>query len=302
LFSVRYAEERGIELRWVKEPGDPEEWKAKIDENTRFVYGELPTNPQQSFFDIKKIAEIAHSNGIPLIVDSTLATPALMRPIEFGADIVVHSLTKSMTASGLALGGAIISKSPITTNVKNENPLFRDSFADYVKLLPYRDNGPAASPFNALMAQNDLRTLRSRMAMLSTSSQRIAEFLENHPKVAKVDYLGLESSEYHDIASKYMHLVDDGTNMYGHLMSIRIDGTAEETRKVFDALKLIYRATDLGRIKSIATIPAISTHQQQGEEGRNLADIPPQMIRLCVGAETTGDLIEDLDQALSVIH
>ncbi len=303
-FSVRKMQERGIEVRWVENQEDIEEWEAKIDENTRFLYSEAPSNPQQSFCDIKAVVDLAHSWEIPFIIDSTCATPALMRPIAHGADIVIHSLTKSITSGGLAIGGALISRKPIVTKVKNDEPLFKESFAEYVKFLPYRDYGPAASPTNALYAINDLRTLRSKMDLVSQNSQKVAEFLSQHPRVYQVDYLGLESFPLHKLAKKYLKLVDsdDGSgkevNRFGHLLSFRVDGPPENARKVLDNLNLIFRATDLGRIKSVATIPAISTHQQQGEEAREMADIPPQMIRLCVGAEDPGDIIADLDQAL----
>ena len=306
-FAIRKKKERGIDVRWVQHPWDIEDWKAKVDDDTRFLYMEMPSNPQQSFTDIKALADLAHSWGVPLIVDATCATPALMRPIAHGADIVVHSLTKSITSGGLAIGGALISRKPITTKVVNDNPLFKDSFAEYVKFLPYRDNGPAASPFNAMVALNDLRTLRSKMDLVSTNCQKVAEYLQSHPRVYQVDYLGLPSDHLHGVAKKYMKLVDsdDGhgqeANRYGHLMSFRVDGPPENARKVMDNFKLIYRATDLGRIKSVATIPAISTHFQQGEEVRRMADIPPQLIRLCVGAENPVDVIADLDQALKVI-
>ncbi len=304
-FSVRKMKERDIEVRWVLRPENIDEWKEKIDENTRFLYVEAPSNPQQSFCDVKALADLAHSWEIPLIFDATCATPALMRPIAYGADIVVHSLTKSITTGGLAIGGALISKKPIVTKIKNDDPNFKASFAEYVKFWPYRDNGPAASPFNALMALNDLRTLRMRMDIVSQNCQKVAEFLEKHPRVYQVDYLGLPSYKLHSLAKKYMRLVDsdDGrgqeANRYGHLMSFRVDGPPENARKVFDRFKIIFRATDLGRIKSVATIPAISTHQQQGEEARRMADIPPQLIRLCVGAENPDDIIEDLNQALN---
>ncbi|MCJ7564245.1 MAG: PLP-dependent transferase [Candidatus Aminicenantes bacterium] len=304
-FNVRKAQERGIEVRWVLHPEDMNEWKTKIDENTRFLYMEAPSNPQQSFCDVKALADLAHSWEIPLIFDSTCATPALMRPIAFGTDVVIHSLTKSITAGGMAIGGALISRKPIVTKVKNDHPLFKESFAEYVKLLPYRDNGPAAAPLNAMFALNDLRTLRSRMDLVSQNCQKVAEFLRAHPKVYQVDYLGLPSDKLHPLAKKYMKLVDsdDGkgneVNRYGHLMSFRVDGPPENARKVLDGFKMIFRATDLGRIKSVATIPAISTHQQQGEEARRMADIPPQLIRLCVGAEDPDDVIADLDQALN---
>ncbi len=303
-FTVRKMKERGIEIRWVDHQDDVEEWKAKIDENTRFLYSEAPSNPQQSFCDVKALVELAHSWEIPFIIDSTCATPALMRPIAYGADIVIHSLTKSITSGGLAIGGALISRKPIATKIKNENPLFKQSFAEYVKFLPYRDNGPAAAPLNALFALNDLRTLRSKMDLVSANSEKVAEYLSHHPKVYQVDYLGLESFPLHNLAKKFMKLVDsdDGkgkeVNRYGHLLSFRVDGPPQNARKVFDNLKIIFRAGDMGRIKSIATIPAISTHLQQGEEARAKADIPPQMIRLCVGAENPDDIIADLDQAL----
>ncbi|MDD8030864.1 MAG: PLP-dependent transferase [Acidobacteriota bacterium] len=304
-FSVRKMKERGLEVRWVTQAEDIEDWKAKIDENTRFLYVEAPSNPQQSFCDIKALADLAHSWEIPLIFDATCATPALMRPIAYGADIVVHSLTKSITTGGLAIGGALISRKPIITRVKNDDPNFKASFAEYVKLWPARDNGPAPSPFNALMTLNDLRTLRMRMDVVSDNCQKVAEFLEEHPRVYQVDYLGLPSFKLHPLAKEYMKLVDsdDGTgqeiNRYGHLMSFRVDGPPENARKVFDRFRIIFRATDLGRIKSVATIPAISTHSQQGEEARRMADIPPQLIRLCVGAENPEDIIEDLNQALN---
>ena len=306
-FNIRKKQERGIEIRWVIHPQNLDEWKSRIDEDTRFIYMEAPSNPQQSFADLKGLADLAHAWGIPFIIDATCATPALMRPIAWGADIVVHSLTKSITAGGLAVGGALISRKPIVTKVKNDHPLFKESFAEYVKLLPYRDHGPASSPFNAMFALNDLRTLRSRMDLVSQNCMVVAEYLEHHPKVYQVDYLGCPKDPLHPLAKKYMTLVDsnDGTgkeaNRYGHLMSFRVDGPPENARKVFDAFKLIFRATDLGRIKSVATIPAISTHQQQGEEARRLADIPPQLIRLCVVAEDPSDVIADLDQALKAV-
>jgi O-acetylhomoserine/O-acetylserine sulfhydrylase-like pyridoxal-dependent enzyme len=303
-FSVRKMQERGIEVRWIEQQDDIEEWKTKIDENTRFLYSEAPSNPQQSFCDAKALSDLAHTWEIPFIIDATCATPALMRPLAHGADIVIHSLTKSITSSGLAIGGALISRKPIVTKIKNDNPLFKENFAEYVKFFPYRDNGPAASPPNALFALNDLRTLRSKMDLVSQNSQQVAEFLAQHPRVYQVDYLGLPSFHFHSLAKKYLKLVDsdDGTgkelNRYGHLMSFRVDGPPQNARKVFDNLKLVFRATDLGRIKSVATIPAVSTHLQQGEEARQMADIPPQMIRLCVGGENPEDIIGDLDQAL----
>ncbi len=182
-------------------------------------------------------------------------------------------------------------------------------FATYLKLLPNRDNGPNISPMNAIMAINDIRTLRMRMDAMSRSTMKVARFLANHKHIEKVEYLGLENHPLHPVAKKYLFLADAEhdehygvpQNRYGHLMSFLVKGNAAQTRDVFDAFMRIWRATDLGRIKSVATIPAISTHSQQGEEGRRLAGIPSNLIRLCVGVEHPDDIIRDLDQALSVL-
>jgi len=305
LFSERYGAERGIEVRWVCDPLDLDEWASKIDAKTRFVYGETPSNPSLSVMDIEAVAALAHGAGAPMIVDSTVATPALMRPIPLGADIVVHSLTKSMTSSGLAVGGAIIARHGITTRFGPDE--MRDNFAMYVKLLPFRDHGPGISPFNALMTITDLRTLRHRMDFMSESSRRVARFLADHRHVERVAYPGLDTMPGHDIAARTMWLVDgdDATgrpvNRYGHLLAFEVKGGAQAARRVFDRFEMIWRATDLGRVKSVATIPAISTHQQQGDEGRALASVPPNLIRLNVGGEHPDDVVADLDRALAVL-
>jgi O-acetylhomoserine/O-acetylserine sulfhydrylase-like pyridoxal-dependent enzyme len=303
-FSVRLMEERDIECRWVRNPTDIDEWASKIDENTRFLYGELPSNPQLGFFDIKAVADLAHSHSLPLICDSTVATPALLRPICHGADLVVQSATKTLTSSGFGICGAVIARKNLVTNINTE--ALKKDFALYVKYLPNRDYGPNLHPMQAIMTLNDMRTLRSKMDLMSRNTMNVAEFLSRHPKVEDVQYLGLPNHPLHQLASKYMWLVDAESddqyrrpvNRYGHLMSFCVKGGAGSARQFFDALQRIWRATDLGRIKSVATIPAISTHLQQGEAGRKLANIPPNMVRLCVGAEHPDDVIADLDQAL----
>jgi O-acetylhomoserine/O-acetylserine sulfhydrylase-like pyridoxal-dependent enzyme len=305
-FSIRKQQEKGIEWRKVVNPVNLSEWESKIDENTRFLYGELPSNPCLGFFDIAKVAAVAHKHNLPLIIDSTVATPALLRPIVHGADIVVQSVTKSLFTSGFGIAGAVISRKNLTSNIDNAE--MKADFATYLKLLPNRDNGPNISPMNAILALNDIRTVRTRMDFLSRSTMKIADYLENHKNVASVQYLGLETHPLHPLASEYMFLADSEyddlynkkVNRYGHLMSFCINGTAQQTRNVFDAFNRIWRATDLGRIKSVATIPAISTHSQQGEEGRKIAGIPSNMIRLCVGGEHPDDVIRDLDQALEM--
>ncbi|WP_136807804.1 PLP-dependent transferase [Desulfosediminicola flagellatus] len=304
-FSIRLMQERNIECRWVLDATNLDEWNSKIDENTRFLYGELPSNPQLSFFDIKAVADLAHSHEIPLICDSTIATPALLRPISHGADIVVQSVTKSLTSSGFGIAGAVIARKNLTSKFSDDE--LKEDFALNVKLLQNRDFGPNLHPLQAVMSLNDMRTIRSKMDLMSRSTMKIARSLNSHPQVESVQYLGLPDHPQHELASKYMWLVDaeydelynKPVNRYGHLMSFCVKGGAEKTRGVFDNLKRIWRATDLGRIKSVATIPAISTHQQQGEEGRKKAGIPANMIRLCVGAEHPDDILADLDQALN---
>lgn len=307
-FSVRLMEERDIECRWVQNPENIDEWASKIDKNTRFLYGELPSNPGQSFFDIAAVADLAHSHNLPLICDSTVATPALLRPLCHGADIVVQSATKSITSSGFGVCGALIARKNLVTNIDNED--LKKDFALYVKYLPNRDYGPNLHPMQAIMTLNDVRTLRSKMDLLSRNTMKVAQFLSKHPQVESVQYLGLPEHPLHELASKYMWLVDaeydeqygKPVNRYGHLMSFCVKGGPEAARKFFDGLQRIWRATDLGRIKSVATIPAISTHQQQGEAGRKLANIPPNLVRLCVGGEHPDDIIADLDQALSKLR
>jgi O-acetylhomoserine/O-acetylserine sulfhydrylase-like pyridoxal-dependent enzyme len=306
-FAIRKHLERNIEWRKVVHSNDISEWEKLIDENTRFLYGEMPSNPGQAFFDLEKVVELGHAHHIPVIIDATVATPALMRPIQWGADIIIQSVTKTLATSGFAIGGAVIAKKQIVTKI--ENDALRNDYCMYLKALPNRDNGPNISPMNAIMALNDIRTLRMRVDQCSRSTMIVAKYLARHKHIEQVDYLGLEDHPLHEVASKYLWLVDaekdelygKPVNRYGHLMSFRVKGGAQATRDVFDAFQRIWRATDLGRVKSVATIPAISTHSQQGEEGRKIADIPQNLIRLCVGAEHPDDIIADLDQALGVL-
>ena len=307
-FAIRKEKEKNIEWRKIINSNDMDEWASKIDKNTRFLYGEMPSNPGQAFFDLEKVAELAHSHNIPLIVDATVATPALLRPIAHGADIVVQSVSKTISSSGFGIGGAVIARKNLTSNIENEE--MKANFGAYIKLLPNRDNGPNISPMNAILALNDLRTLRSKVDQFSRSTMKIAEYLSQHKNIEQVDYLGLESHPLHELAKKYLVLVDseydelygEKVNRYGHLMSFRVKGGGQAARDVFDGFNMIWRATDLGRVKSVATIPAISTHSQQGEEGRKQADIPANLIRLCVGGEHPDDIIEDIERGLSVLE
>jgi O-acetylhomoserine/O-acetylserine sulfhydrylase-like pyridoxal-dependent enzyme len=298
LFNVRMAE-RGAEVRWVTEPWTLEAWEPLIDEDTRFLYAEMPSNPQQACFDVRALADLAHAHGIPLIVDATIATPALMRPLEHGADIVVHSLSKTAGAGGCAIAGAVVARHGLVSRHLDDDQ--RTDYALWLKLWPFRDSGPCMTPATAHYLLNEVRTLRLKVAQMSANTLQVARFLAGHPRVETVDYLGLPGHPLHELASRYMRVVDDGTPAFGHLMSFTIAGSGHDARTFFDALQHVFRATDLGRIKTVATIPAISTHQQQGEEGRRLAGISDSMVRLCVGAEHPDDVIADLDQALAAI-
>jgi O-acetylhomoserine/O-acetylserine sulfhydrylase-like pyridoxal-dependent enzyme len=303
-FSVRRQQEQGIEVRWVVDPMDLDEWKSKIDENTRFVYGEFPSNPSVAIFDIERVADLAHAFDIPLLVDSTCASPALTRPLLLGADIVIQSASKVIGGSGTAISGLLISRKNIMSKVGSDE--MREDFATWAKLWPYRDNGPGINPMAAIMVLNDMRTLRMRIAQMSRTALKVAEFLENHPKVDTVHYPGLKSYPAHDIATKYMRLADSGEPMYGYLLSAEIkektpDGS-ENARTFYDHLDMIWRATDLGRVKTVATLNAISTHQQQGEEGRRLASIKPSTCRIACGIEDADDVIADLERALDAVQ
>jgi len=302
LFSERYGNERGVQIRWVSDMLDPAAWEAAIDRNTRLVYVETPSNPGLAIADIRQLADIAHRAGVPLIVDSTIATPVLQRPLLLGADIVVHSVSKCLAASGNTIAGVLISKPDICCQGGPEQ--MGQDFANYVKLWPARDFGPCLAPTAAAAVLQDLRTVRSRVDQMSRSAHLIAYRLQMHPAVERVWYPGLAAHPGHQVASNQMQLVDaavlDGTpQRYGYLMGLEIAGGPQAARRVLDRLQMIYRATDLGRVKSIATIPAISTHQQQGDEGRRLAAIPANLIRLSIGCEHPDDILEDLDQALS---
>lgn len=302
-FWVRRHLEQGIEVRWVKEPEKTEEWEKLVDKNTRFLYGEFPSNPTVGLFDIAEVAGIAHRFDIPLIVDSTCASPALTRPLAMGADIVIHSASKVIGGSGSSIMGFLISKENITSKIGSDE--MKKDFAGWAKLWPFRDNGPAVNPMAAIMVLNDQRTLRMRVEKMSRNALEVAQYLEQHPKIDRVHYPGLESYAAHHLAKKQMQLADDGTNHYGFMLAVEImeneAGSTTNSRIFYDALQMIWRATDLGRVKTVATLNAISTHQQQGEEGRALASIKPNTCRISCGIEDASDIIADIEQALAKI-
>ncbi len=299
---TRYANERGVELRWVRDPLDLTEWAAKIDDETRFVFGEMPANPSLAVIDIKAVADLAHAAGAPFIIDSTIATPALMRPLLHGADLVIHSVSKSMATSGFVIAGVVISRSNIISKVGPDE--MRLNYANYIKGYPHRDMGPTLNPLSALLTINDLRTLRSRTDISSRTAMTVAQYLGSNPAVESVQYPGLPGFPGYETAVRYMELVDASGSeaaRFGYLLSFNVRGGAAAARQVFDRLQMIFRATDLGRVKSVATIPMISTHQQISGSDKDIAGLQPNLIRLSVGLEHPDDIIADLAQALSLV-
>jgi O-acetylhomoserine/O-acetylserine sulfhydrylase-like pyridoxal-dependent enzyme len=302
-FWIRRYQEQGIEVRWIRDPANLDEWLAKIDNGTRFVYGEFPSNPTLTIFDIESVAEFAHSFSIPLIVDSTCATPAITRPLIYGADIVVHSASKAISSSGTSIAGLIVARKNIISKIGPDE--MKADFASWAKLWPFRDNGPSLHPMAAIMTLNDMRSLRMMVDKMSQSAMQIAEYLHNHPKIDKVSYPGLPSYPQKQLAEKYMQLVDSDRPAFGYMMLAEIkeqnSGESKNARNFYDGLDMIWRATDLGRVKTIATLNSISTHQQQGEEGRDLAGINANAIRISVGIEHPDDIIADLEKGFSKI-
>lgn len=304
----RYAAERGIGLRWIEDPLDLAAWERAIDADTRFLFAEVPSNPALAVVDIPALAALAHGHPgpadgagrMPLIIDSTVATPAILRPISLGADIVIHSLSKAIGGSGLAIAGAITARHDIPIRVGTDD--MRADFATHIKLLPLRDFGPALSAAAALSLISDLRTLRTRVDVWSRNTMKVARWLEAHPAVAAVNYPGLASHPGHTIAARDFRLADEGSGpgaaRYGNLLAFTVRGGLPAARRALDRLAIVFRATDLGKVKSVAVIPSISTHQQQGEEGRAIAQVDDGLIRLSVGGEHPDDIIADLAQAL----
>ncbi|MBI2840547.1 MAG: O-acetylhomoserine aminocarboxypropyltransferase/cysteine synthase [Acidobacteria bacterium] len=290
----------GAECRWVENPGDLSEWKNSIDDGTRFMYVETPSNPGLFIADIPALADLAHSNGIPLIVDSTIATPVLMRPLSLGADIVVHSLSKAMTGSARAIGGALVSRKNIVTKEKNAE--LRADFATWVRKWPYRDIGACMSPANAERTLDEIRTLRHRIKTMSHSALRVAEFLRSHPKILRVNYPGLPSHPQHDLARREMVMVDEEpANAFSYLMSFDVKGSVADANRVVESMRIGYHTTHLGSSCTIRIQPSCTTHLQQGEEARRKAGIGETQVRYSVGLEATSDIIRDIDQALATV-
>ncbi|PIL19185.1 hypothetical protein P775_16080 [Puniceibacterium antarcticum] len=305
LFRERFETDRGIEIRWIRDSLDIEEWKRAIDHETRFALCEVPSNPLLRLTDIPAVARITAAKNVPLMVDSTLSSPAVMRPLILGADIVVHSVSKSMSASGLSIAGAVVSRPNISCS--HPRTEMREDFAGFLKRGPQRDCGVILSPFNALQSITDLRSLRERMNTMGNSAMRLAELFSQHPAISETFYPGLPGMPGHDIAKRDMIMVDSNLdeggqrNNYGYLVSIRMRDGIQAARTFIDNLEIFWRANDLGRIKSTATIPSISTHSQLSESEKTLSGIPGDLVRLSVGCEHVDDILQDVERALDSV-
>jgi O-acetylhomoserine (thiol)-lyase len=299
----------GITVRFAKSD-HPVDVEPLIDENTRAVFCESVGNPAGNICDIEALAEIAHGGGVPLVVDNTVATPILLRPIEYGADIVVHSLTKFMGGHGTTLGGAIVDSGKFPwKNHAQRFRMFCEPDASYHGLV-YADHfGPGAyiarcrsvcqrttgsvlSPMSAFLLLQGIETVALRIERHVENGRRVAEFLRDDKRVAWVNYVGFPESPYHRLAEKYLG---------GRACSLLTFGTLgglEGGKRFYNALKLVKRLVNLGDAKSLACHPASTTHRQMSADEQLKAGVKPEMIRLSVGIEHVDDIVADLDQAL----
>ncbi|OOY99620.1 O-acetylhomoserine aminocarboxypropyltransferase/cysteine synthase family protein [Solemya velum gill symbiont] len=303
---------QGIDVRFA-ESDSAEDLAKLIDDKTKAVFCETIGNPAGNIVDLEAITTMAHSHGVPVIVDSTVATPALMNPIEYGADIVVHSLTKYMGGHGTTLGGIIVDsgKFPWDQNkerfpvLNNPEPSYHGvvyteafgpaAFIGRARTVPLRNTGSALSPMSAFMLLQGIETLSLRMERHCDNAIAVAQFLKDHPSVEWVNYAGLEGDKYYDLAQKYF----DGRP--SSLMTFGIKGGYEAGVRFYDALKMIKRLVNIGDAKSLSCHPASTTHRQLNEEEQAKAGVSPEMIRLCIGIEHIDDIIADISQAFDAV-
>ncbi len=303
---------QGIETRMVSYD-DFQGFEDAIDENTRAIFCESIGNPAGNIVDLQQLADIAHRHGLPLIVDNTVATPVLCRPFEFGADIVVHSLTKYIGGHGTSIGGAIVDSGKFdwVANkqrfaVLNEpDPSYHDvvyteafgpaAFIGRCRVVPLRNTGAAISPMNSFQIMQGLETLCLRMERHCENAQKLATYLSNHEKVAWVNYAALESSAYYQTCQKICGGKASGVLSFG------IKGGAEAGGKFIDALQMILRLVNIGDAKSLACHPASTTHRQLNASELKAAGVSEELIRISVGIENIVDIIADVEQALASV-
>jgi O-acetylhomoserine (thiol)-lyase len=307
LFSATFPR-LGIKTRFVN-PDEPENFEKAINANTKAVYIETIGNPGINLIDIERVARIAHGNGIPLIIDNTFGTPYLIRPIEFGADIVIHSATKFIGGHGTSIGGVIIdsgkfdwAESGKFKELTEPDPSYHgisytDTFgpAAYIvkaRVQLLRDTGACLSPFNSFLFLQGLETLSLRVERHVSNTKKIAEFLQDHPSVAWVNYPNLKGNKYYNLAQKYL------PKGAGSIFTFGLKGGIEKSKEFIKKLQIFSLLANVADAKSLVIHPASTTHAQLSEEEQKAAGVTPDMIRLSIGIEDVEDLIYDLDQAL----
>jgi O-acetylhomoserine (thiol)-lyase len=298
----------GLDTIFV-DPDQPENFNAAINEKTKAIYIESIGNPGINIIDIEKVAAIAHENGIPLIIDNTFGTPYLIRPIEFGADIVVHSATKFIGGHGTSIGGIIVDsgnfdwkKSGKFPGLTEPDPSYHGVvYTDAVGPLAYiikarvqllRDTGASVSPFNSFLFLQGLETLSLRVERHVSNAKKIAAFLNEHPHVAWVNYPGLPGNKYNNLVEKYF------PRGAGSIFTFGIKGGLEAGIKFIESLQIFSHVANVADAKSLVIHPASTTHSQLSEQDKNDAGVTPDQIRLSIGIEDVEDLIDDLEQAL----
>ena len=301
----------GIEVRFAADDS-VEAMQGLIDDKTTAVFCESIGNPAGNIVDLEALADMAHGHGVPLIVDNTVATPALIKPINWGADIVVDSLTKYMGGHGNSLGGVIVDGGefpwadyPEKFHMLNEpedsyhgvvytEALGAAAYIGRARTVPLRNTGSALSPMNAFLILQGMQTLPLRMERHCDNAIAVANYLKDHPKVEWVNFAGLPDSPYYELARKYTN------GRPSALLTFGIKGGFDAGVKFYDALQMFLRLVNIGDVKSLAAHPASTTHRQLSGEELESAGVTPDMIRLCIGIEDIEDIIADLDQALNV--
>jgi len=300
---------QGITVRFAESDG-PDAIATLIDDKTRAVFCESVGNPAGNICDIEALAAVAHAHGVPLIVDNTVATPILLKPIEFGADVVVHSLTKFLGGHGTTLGGIIVDSGRFPWSAHPDRfPMFNRPDASYHGLVYVehfkeaayiarcrsvyqRTTGAVLPAMSAFLLLQGIETVALRVERHVDNARRVAEFLRNDRRVAWVNYAGFPDSPYHRLVQKYLG------GRACSLLTFGIQGGFEAGKKFYDALRLIKRLVNMGDAKSLACHPASTTHRQMSEDEQRRAGVRPEMIRISVGIEHVDDIIADLDQAL----
>lgn len=314
LFTITLAR-LGIEVTLVDNPDDPQSWADAVKPNTRAFYAETFGNPIADILDIPAVAEVAHNNQVPLIVDNTIATAAVARPLNLGADIVVASTTKFYSGNGSSIGGILVDGGKFDWTVERDGkPVFpyfvtpdaayhglkyadlgAPAFALKARAGILRDTGASLSPFNAWVTLTGLETLQLRIDKHGENAQKVAEYLEAHDKVTKVNYAGLDSSPYKEVKERL------GYTSTGSVLSFEIDGGKDEAWAFIDALKLHSNLANIGDTRSLVVHPATTTHSQSDEEGLRVAGITQSTVRLSVGIENIADIIADLELGFAAI-